>query len=893
MSLMRPVSAGNAINYYYENDPIMSQSINNNSVWIGNGAAKLGLLGQVSKDSFERVLNGRDPNNGEQLVAAGVNGERRAAIDFVFSPPKSVSVHTLHLNNADLITAHENAVAQALKYAEFIVTARETDNGQVNYISTGNIITAAFTHSTSRANDPQLHTHAVVMNITEANGDWKAISNESLFLSQNMINQVYQNQLAQNMREAGYSINRQNSSFELSGYKQEWIDTFSKRSEEVEKYYIENIEILKERYPDADYNKLKDISILASRSDKDKSITADELKSLWESQVSRESIQQGVENASERQLQAYSIDKAAELITETQSVFTKSLLAETYLKLNIGTKTYSDFEKEFEKSQKSEYIHNIGELKTRIGTRTINLTSQVYTTTQVLETEKAVIHSLENQKNIAPYLITEELASHLKDASLTDGQQKLIERIATTEKQFIIGQGDAGTGKTYALDKLADILGQDVKITGASFTGKAAAEIEEKTGGKIPLFTLHSLQNNWEKQIPEGQPTLLIIDEASMIASKQFAEVMKNAERTDTRVVFIGDTKQLQSIQAGQLFKDSIDKFGADVVLSENLRQKTSITQEAVSLIKDFHQETNPKGIRQAVSLLSTNDKIHEFGNLSEAAQRAVENYVSNINADKETLLLTHKNELKDTLNEEIREWLLDDHTERFELTVREQAEIRDTDKFNSGNYESGQSIFVTSEIGNIRAGSEWKITSIDHENNSLQLINSKGLSESVSLTYHGNHISAFTEQTKEFASGDKIMFEKNDYLLDVKNGQTGHIESFENGVLSVVKDNGDTVNFNPQNYNYIDHGYAITVYKAQGQTCDTVQYITDSSDRMINAESFYVAMTRATDDIQIYTDNADKLASRAEIHENEHSLNDILDNKQTQENITDNQIEI
>lgn len=893
MSLMRPVSAGNAINYYYANDPIISQSMNCSSEWIGTGAAKLGLSGQVSKELFERVLGGRDPFSGEQLVVSGVNGEHRAGMDFVFSPPKSVSVHALHLGSADLIAAHENAVAEALKYAESIVTARETENGQVNYISTGNIITAAFTHSTSRANDPQLHTHGVVMNMTESNGHWKAISNESLFLSQNMINQVYQNQLSQSIREAGYSINRQGSSFELAGYKQVWLDTFSKRSEEVEKYLSGNLDKLRELYPEADLNKLKDIAILASRSNKDKSITVDELKSLWESQVSRENIQQRVANEPERQLHAQSLDKSAELITETQSVFTKDQLAETYLKLNIGTRTYSDFEREFQKAQTSEQIHNVGAMQTRIGTRTICLTSQVYTTTEVLETEKYVINAIGDQRNFDPYLNTEQVRRSIADSRLTEGQWNLIEHIASNEKQFSFIQGDAGTGKTFALNKLADVLGQDVKIIGASFTGKASAEIEEKTAGKIPSYTLHSLLNNWDKHVPEGQQSILIVDEASMISSNQFAEIINNAERADTRIVLIGDTKQLQPIQAGQLFKDSIERFGADVTLSENLRQKTSITQEAVSLIKDFHQETNTEGIRQAVSLLSASDRIHEFSSLSEASLKAVEDYTSNINSGKETLLLTHKNELKDTLNQEIRERLLDEHLERFELTVREQADIRGADKFNSGNYESGQSIFVTSDIDNIRAGSEWKVTSIDHENNSLQLINSRGQSELVNLSDQGNHISAFTEQTKEFAAGDKIMFEKNDYLLSVKNGQTGHIESFENGVLSIVKDNGNTVTFRPESYNYIDHGYAMTVHKSQGQTCDTVQYITDSGDRMISAESFYVAMTRATDDIQIYTDNTDKLASRAEIHENEHSLNYMLDNKQTQENVIENQIEI
>jgi ATP-dependent exoDNAse (exonuclease V) alpha subunit len=483
------------------------------------------------------------------------------------------------------------------------------------------------------------------------------------------------------------------------------------------------------------------------------------------------------------------------------------------------------------------------------------------------------------------------MSQYLKNTSLTAGQQKLVEHITTTDKQFSFIQGDAGTGKTHALDMVANILQQesDVKIIGASFTGKAAAEIEEKTSGNIQAHTLHSLLNNWDQHIKSDQASLLIVDEASMISSKQFAFLIGHAQATDTRVIFIGDTKQLQPIQAGQIFKDAIDKFGADVVLYENLRQQTSLTQEVVGSVKDYHLGINYNGMHQAFSSLSANDKIHEQ---SDFTSKAIEDYISNIQENKETLLLTHKNDLKDELNLSIRDRLLDNNTDRFELTVREQINISQIDKFNSHSYEAGQSIFITAAIENFKAGSEWQISSIDYENNSLNIINSKDYAESVSLSEHGNHISAFAEQTKEFAIGDKIVFEKNDYLLDVKNGQTGQIESYENGILSINKDNGDSVNFKPENYNYLDYGYALTVHKAQGQTCDTVQYVTESNDKMVNSESFYVAMTRATDDIHIYTDDADKLADRASIHENEISLHDMLENTNEHETDMDNQIE-
>ncbi len=891
MSLARSISAANAEKYYYEKDPILANEFDGNSRWYAQGSEKLGLSGQISKDTFVKILDGRHPEKGQRLVALGVNGEHRAGMDFVFSPPKSVSVNALHVGNTELIKAHQYAVQETIKHIETIVTARNTEDGQTKYQNTGNVVAATFMHSTSRANDPQLHTHTIIMNMTESNGEWKAVSNESLFLSQNMINQVYQNHLAQNIVDLGYNIDRRGSSFELSGFKQEWIDQFSKRSEEVTKYLNANIDQLREKYPEASEQKLKDMTILASRDEKDKSITSSELKDLWESQVSRNSIVQAVSNSIVQQLQSYTLEKTADLITENQSTFTREQLAETYLKLNVGSRTIEDFEKELQKSFSNEQILKVGEVQTRIGTRTINLPQAIYTTANVIETEKAILNTIENQKRINAYMQPELVSKYLENTSSTAGQQKLVEHTVTTDKPFSFIQGDAGTGKTYALDMVANILKQesDIKIIGASFTGKAAAEIEEKTNGNIQSYTLHSLLNNWDQHIKPDQATLLIVDEASMISSKQLASLIDHAQETDTRVIFIGDTKQLQPIQAGQIFKDSIDKFGADVVLSENLRQKTSLTQEVVGSVKDYHQGINDNGIQQAFSSLSSNDKIHEQ---SDFTNKAIEDYISNIQSDKETLLLTHKNDLKDELNLSIRDRLLDSNADRFELTVREQINISQTDKFNSHSYEAGQSIFITAVIENFKAGSEWQISSIDHKNNSLNIINAKGYTESINLSEHGNHISAFTEQTKEFAIGDKIVFEKNDYLLDVKNGQTGQIESYENGILSINKANGESVNFKPENYNYLDYGYALTVHKAQGQTCDTVQYVTESNDKMINSESLYVAMTRATDDIHIYTDDADKLADRASIHENEISLHDMLENTNTHETEIDNQIE-
>jgi len=893
MALMRQVSESNAINYYYEDDHIFAQSGESNSAWQGSGAKELKLNVEVKKTEFERVLKGQNPINGETLVQSGVNNTHRAAMDFVFSAPKSVSIQALHLKDNQVIEAHNDAVSKSIEFIESIVTARETKDGNTELIKTGNVVAATFNHSVSRSLDPQLHTHAVVANMTETNSDWKAISNESLFLSQNLINQVYQNHLANILVEAGYNIDRKSSSFELSGYKQEWLDTFSKRSNEVNNYLITNIEELKEKYPNASKEELIDIARLASRDEKDSSIDEKTLRNSWESQLSKDSIINSI-NSNKSKIQDHSILKAAELITENQSYFSKDELASKYLQLNVGGKTIDDFNKEFSNSKRSTHIQNIGSVNTRIGSKTINLNTTLYTTKETIELEKSVINKLENQKEITPFLQKDTVDIHLQNSNLTDGQKQLIEHIATTKNSFSFVQGDAGTGKTFALDQLAKIINEEptiTKIIGASFTGKAAAEIENKTSGDIKSYTIHSLLNKWNNLFDNSQKTILVIDEASMISTKQFSEVINNAENTNTKVIFIGDSKQLQPVEAGQIFKDGLAKFGANVELNENLRQKNEFTKSVVNYTKQYIDNEDKSGISKAVSLLNSNEKIYENSSFDKALSKAVDDYVSCFNDGEQPLLITHTNEIKDTLNEQIREQILPPDKEQFELTVRELSTIRDTEKFSSHNYSEHQSIFICESFEHLQAGSEWHIENINHENNSLDVSNTHDFSAQIDLNEYGNNLSVFNETDKSFAIGDRIIFQKNDSLLGVKNGQVGNIEDYNNATLTIKTENNETISFSSDTYNYLDHGYALTVHKSQGQTAESVQYVTESNSKMINSESFYVAMTRATDDINIYTDDTSKLVEKAGFSENEYSFHELLEKTERNEQTTEKEL--
>src|SRR6266511_5570809 len=174
-----PLSATQASHYYRsefslgdyyterEGDGIVA------SRWHGRGAEELGLSGRVKVDHFARLLEGEDASGQKVLVAhrEGLS-ERRAGWDVTVSPHKSVSLQALVGGDSRLLEAHDRAVEKAL--LELERHAQAWVHGGRDVETTGNVVAASFRHETSRALDPQLHSHCVILNMTRrADGEWR------------------------------------------------------------------------------------------------------------------------------------------------------------------------------------------------------------------------------------------------------------------------------------------------------------------------------------------------------------------------------------------------------------------------------------------------------------------------------------------------------------------------------------------------------------------------------------------------------------------------------------------------------------------------------------------------------------------------------------------------
>jgi len=258
ITLSKPISSGQAQayhkqefanareNYYTEGERVRGE-------WQGQLATRWGLQGEVQEQQFARLSEGQHPETGEQLVRhqtareyVNAQGdtvrsmEHRAGWDATFSAPKSVSLTALVGGDDRVRDAHRESVRVALDEMEKYAQARM--GGNVPAQTTGAWDVAKFEHDSSRPVDgyaaPQLHTHAVVFNVTEtADGQARALQPQELYKTQQYATAVYRSELAAQLQKLGYEIERgAHGQPEIRGYTQEYLEASSPRRQQIEEH---------------------------------------------------------------------------------------------------------------------------------------------------------------------------------------------------------------------------------------------------------------------------------------------------------------------------------------------------------------------------------------------------------------------------------------------------------------------------------------------------------------------------------------------------------------------------------------------------------------------------------------------------------------------------------
>jgi hypothetical protein len=800
--------------------------------WRGNGAAELGLSGAVSAEGLVRLFDGQHPTTGEQL-GRSLRRDGVAAWDVTFSADKSVSL-LWALGDPDtrqqVLEAFEAATSQALEYLESVASSTRgasktpvlddrsdpvlNDDGTPRFrvetwpIKTSGYVAASFTEFTSRADDPQLHTHVVVANKVKGTDDlWRTVDGRLLYRYQLAAGYLHEAVLRKELTER-LGVGWQpvcNGMADIAGFTRPQIEAFSRRRHQLETWREEQglpdtpaarqVAVLATRAPKQDHP-LADLEVEWRERAVDVGLTPERLTRLMGGSrvvpsVATEVLFERLASA-EGLTELASAFGPAEVVKEVAAALPEGgtsedieSLAEAFLDgpdvvpVLPGHHVEDLVPVEPETIDESVVAAVSRRMRRRDGTLFPGTMHCQYTTLDLLATEQRIIEQalagIGAGRWTAPHrLIEARLRRH---RHLTEGQREMVRRFATSSDVIDIGIGPAGTGKTAVMEvigQLATITG--TPIVGGALAGRTAAGLQEATG--IPSATLTRLIGESEDQgLPWG--AIVAVDEAGMVGTRQLAAVADLVERAEGKLILIGDDRQLPEIEAGGLFRALANRLPT-IELTDNIRQQHRWETDALAELRDG-------SVDQAIEAYRQRGRVNVGQNRADTLARAVADWYRHVTATGDPtsgLLIAHNNHTVTELNE------------------RARTHLAASNRLDGPALETGE---------------------------------------------------------RTFQAGDRILCRKNQGRLGVLNGDLATITEVDEGSksLTVRLDRDPEPRDLPVWYldqGHVEYGYAMTGHKAQGVTTDRTFVIVDeTTDR----EWVYVAMSRGRQNNTLYLTNS------------------------------------
>jgi conjugative relaxase-like TrwC/TraI family protein len=751
--------------------------------WLGAGVGAVGLDGRVDGEVLRGLFEGRVPGV-ERVVGDRSGRARTPGWDLTFSAPKSVSV-VFGVGapevTAAVSAAHDRAVVEGLTFLEsWGLASRRRVQGSIAFDPGVGMMVAGFRHRTSREEDPQLHTHALVPNVVQrGDGTWGAVDSRLLYRQAKAAGEVYQAVLRSQLTErlgVEWTAVDANGISELATVPTSTRELFSKRRQQI-------VDALDDRglsSPAA-----AQIAALSTRRAKGDVAGTDVLRDRWRIEVvdaggDLDAITSGLGAVTEprgevsvrevRQVNDRLMGAAG--LTEKATSFQRPKVTEAWCQsidpttIGVTAATVDGLVNRTINDPRIVLLGNDDPIKGNDRRR--------WSTTELVAVEARILGRVDHGRDRGVAVVDSRRAidSH---TSLSSEQSAMVETITGDGHRIDAVVGVAGSGKTFALGVANDAWRQaGVPVIGVALAKRAALGLQEGSG--IESSTIDSLLTVLDRPDSGGVPagTVLVVDEVGMVPTRTLDRLLEHCG-PDVKVVLVGDHHQLPEIGAGGVLRGLVERYGEALpTLRENRRQHDVGERLALADLRDGD-------VNRGLDWFETNGRVTATKDSATARAAMIDAWWS----DRQTvggsqLLMAERRVDVDRLNMAARQKRAD------------AGEIDITDIVTVGE--------------------------------------------------------------RDYSNGDNVIFARNDRWLDVANAQRGRIVALHHERGEVTVDVGDRQVRVDRDYldgGDLRLGYAATVHKNQGATCDRAYLLTSDS---LRRELGYVGLSRGRNDNRIWT---------------------------------------
>lgn len=548
--------------YYSEGESIVG-------TWFGEGCERLGLVpgAPVAKEDFAALGNNRKLD-GSKLTAMDAP-DRKSWTDVQVSVPKDISILALVAGDERLLAAADRAADLGLGVMQHYAGTRERRgalHASEETRRTGNIVAARYAHDASRALDPQIHKHFVVLNATydSESGRQMALQSKDMMLASKYAVRVALDYLAGECERLGYRVkNETHGNFQIEGITDELREKFSQREAQID-VEAKKFEVEHGRAPSA---KERAVLTRESREDKLREITTAEVREYQrgrltptETQALADLVASAVAApaaapvdplASPADLDAR-LDGALRHATERNSVVREWDALEAVYAL-----------------KPTEMRLDAAAVAARLAARTTGPNADLHsgfgsrlTTAEAAREEADTVRlALAGRGACAPLASVERLDATQSAAEAVPGADRLMDdqlsaarMLAGCQDRVSCMIGDAGTGKTFMLQRLRDA--SDAPWIALGPTTRAKAEL--KANGFAESETVAAFLQSPKKQAAAAG-SVLLVDEAGLLDMAQMRAIFRVAEDVGARVLLTGDPKQHHAVGRGDALRSVLN----------------------------------------------------------------------------------------------------------------------------------------------------------------------------------------------------------------------------------------------------------------------------------------------------------------------------------------------